>query len=122
MAFSIRRCSEDEALEILQHPTVVKPLQVYSTAIKDTFEWWMLGEKALLAVRPKGDMAEVHIACKMRDRAGLKEHLVGGMDWLKDRGFSGAETTAPDGRKALINMLKSLNFTKESDRWIARWV
>jgi hypothetical protein len=122
MDFSIRQCDQDEALEILQHPSVVKPLKVFATEIKDNFEWWIIGEKALLAVKPKGDIVEVHIACKMRDRAGLKEHLVGGMNWLKDRGFSGAETTAPDERKALINMLKSLNFTKESDRWIARWV
>ena len=105
MAFSIRQCDQDEALNILQHPSVVKPLKVFATEIKDNFEWWIIGEKALLAVKPKGDIAEVHIACKMRDRAGLKEHLVSGMDWLKDRGFSGAETTAPDERK--VSMRKS---------------
>lgn len=116
----ITLCSDEKALEILRHESVVKLLSVYPEGIKG-FDKYLLGGKVLLVVLPEGDIAEVHIACKFRDRATVKESLIDGMDWLRSMGFRSIWTTAPDHRKGLINMLVKLGFVKHSDRWVKTW-
>jgi hypothetical protein len=114
----ITRCTDVEALEILRHPTVMNPLGMYSESILDSFEWWMIDGKLLVATKPDNDSVEVHIACKLRDRSGARQSIKDGLIWLTGRGFSTIWTTAPDERKALVNMLKSLQFRKMGNRWI----
>ncbi len=118
MDFSIRPCDPDEALDILQDRTVYEQIGIIATRLKGTFEWWMISDKALLCLKPEGNDVEVHIACKRKDRAGLRKHLNQAIEWLKERGFEKIYTTAPDERKALINMLKSLEFINIDGRWV----
>lgn len=77
-----------------------------------------MDEKVLVVVIPHGKTAEVHIACKRRDRANLRDSFKSGLEWLKSRGFSQVFTTAPDHRKALTNMLESLSFKHMNGRWV----
>lgn len=114
----ITKCTDVDALEVLRHPTVMSALGIYSDAILDTFEWWMIDGKLLVAARPDGKEVEVHIACKLRDRSVARQSIKDGLIWLVGRGFSTIWTTAPDERKALVNMLKSLQFRKIGNRWI----
>lgn len=117
--FNVQPCSEEQALEILRDRSVLPCLKFYPAGLKDV-ERWLIGS-ALLIVMPQGDRAEVHIACKFRDRAKMFEVLQGGVRWLKIRGFKEVFTTAPDGRIALVNMLKNLGFEKNSEGW-SQWV
>ena len=121
MDFGIRPCSRDEALQVLQDETVVRPLGLRAEEISPEFEWWMIDEKAVAAVRPQKDEVEVHIACRYRDRKGLKQALEKGVGFLFWRGFSKIWTTAPKERKALCNMLKSLSFEDDGERWVRSW-
>jgi len=84
-------------------------------------EKYLISENALLIVMPEEDQVEVHIAAKYRDRASIRESLEDGIEWLKGRGFSRIVTTAPDERKALVNLLTSLGFCKDGERWTI-WV
>ena len=110
-------CTESQALDILRDPTVLPNLSVYPIGVKDV-EMYLLDEKALVLVMPQGEKAEIHIACKRKDRANLRESMKNGLNWLKNRGFSQVFTTAPNHRKALINMLESLNFREFEGKWI----
>jgi hypothetical protein len=109
-------CTEEQALEILRDRSVLPLLSVYPEGIGRAEKYLVGG--ALLLVAPKGDLAEVHIACKFRDRKGLKERLIEAKQELQERGFRKVYTTAPDSRIALVNMLKSLGFRKEQDGWV----
>jgi len=117
MGADLRPCTESEALEILRDPSVLPYLSVYPVGLKDV-EAYLMDEKALVIVIPMGDEAEVHIACKRKDRAFLRESIKSGLKWLKERGFVRVFTTAPDHRKALTNMLQSLDFKNLNGRWV----
>lgn len=114
----IRYATHEEAMDILNHPTVVKLLNIVPESINDGVESYILGEKALLLVKPCDDIAEVHIACKRKDRAGLRSYLERVLVWLNRRGFKEVFTTAPDNRTGLINMLESLGFKKKGGRFV----
>tara|TARA_R110000868_G_scaffold21274_2_gene88432 strand:- start:1118 stop:1489 length:372 start_codon:yes stop_codon:yes gene_type:complete len=114
----IVRCRKDIALDILQHPTVVRPLGLYAESVLDDFEWWLVDDKLLAALKPQGSVVELHIACKFRDRHSVRESMKNGLEWLKFRKFTVVWTTAPDNRKALLNMLTALNFTRAGEgKW-----
>lgn len=115
--FLFSECSTEKALEILHDDSVLKHLSIYPVGIKNV-EKYLIEEKALLIVMPNNDEVEVHIAAKYRDRASLKHSLIAGIEWLKTRGFSRIITTAPEDRKALTNLLTSLGFEKEGERWV----
>ena len=74
MDSSIRDASDEEALEILRDKTVLPFLSVYPDELISV-EKYILGERALLVVIPDGDKVEVHIACRRKQRAGLREYL-----------------------------------------------
>jgi len=116
----IRQCTETEALAILRDPTVLPLLAFYPIGLKDV-ETYLLNESALAVVMPKGASVEVHIACKFRDRAKVRKAFEFGLEWLRSRGFTEVFTTAPDERKALVNMLKSMGFHYESGKWVLKW-
>lgn len=116
----ITPCSESKALEILRERSVLSLLSFYPVGLKDV-EKYLIDGKALLIVMPNKNEAEVHIASKYRDRAFMKDSLRDGIKWLAGRGFSRIVTTAPENRAGLINLLKSLGFCKEGERW-AIWV
>ncbi len=118
--FNIRPCTEIEALEILQDRSVVSKLSFYPVGLKNV-ESHLINDKALLIVMHEGEFAEVHIACKFRDRAQIRQGLCDGIEWMRWRGFKGIFTTANNGRAALVNMLKSLGFTQDSERWVLSW-
>ena len=114
----IVRCREDIALDILQHPSVVRPLGLYADSVLEDFEWWLVDDKLLVALKPQGKEVEVHIACKFRDRHSVRESMKNGLEWLKFRKFKVVWTTAPDNRKALLNMLTALNFIRAGEgKW-----
>jgi hypothetical protein len=115
MDSDIVKCDSNIALDILQDRSVSSVLSVYPEAILDTFEWWLIDNRLLVALKPEGKKVEVHIACKFKDRHLVREAIQNGLQWLKLRGFSEAWTTAPDSRKALINMLANLDFVKVED-------
>ena len=110
-------CTEEKALEILRDSSVLPLLSFYPVGMRDV-EKYLIDEDALLVVMPKDKEVEVHIAAKYRSRASIREALEIGIKWLKQRGFSRIVTTAPDERKALVNLLKSLGFCKDGERWI----
>ena len=114
----ITRCSEAVALDILQHPSVVAPLGMYAEGLVADYEWWLVDDKLLLALKPDGSGVEAHIACKFRDRAYVRGSMKNSLEWLRSRKFRVVWTTAPEGRKALLNMLLSLNFIRTGgNRW-----
>ena len=115
MAFSIRVCSEVEAIGMLQDPSVSKLLSVKAEKLNKEFWPMMMGEKLLVLARPDGGNVEVHVACKFRDRAFIRETMQEGIKWLQSRGFTTIWTTAPDSRKGLVKMLESLGFHKNSE-------
>lgn len=117
--FDIRPCTEQEALEVLRDPSVLPFLAFEPVGVRDV-EKYLLGS-ALVIVMPQGNSAEVHIACKYRDRGRVRGYFKTGLDWLRIRGFKEVFTTAPEHRTALINMLKALDFQLESGRWVHRW-
>jgi len=117
--FNVRECTKEEALEILRDVAIVKHLAAYPHEIYCD-ELLILNGKILAAVIPNGDEAEVHIACKYRDRVGARQIMNDFLLWLKGRGFSRIVTGAPESRKGLINMLLALGFRHESDRWVYR--
>lgn len=110
-------CSEEKALEIVRDPSVLPYLRFYPESIADV-EKYLIGKESLLVVIPVKDEAEVHIASKYRDRAVIRKSLIDGIAWLRGRGFSRITTTAPEERTALINLLKSLGFNYEGERWV----
>jgi len=116
----IRACTEAEALVILHDPTVLPLLAFYPVGMKEV-ETYLLNESALAVVMPKGAAAEVHIACRYRDRGKARESFKFGLEWLRSRGFTEVFTTAPDERKALVNMLKGLGFRREAGKWVLSW-
>lgn len=116
----MRPCSKEEALTVLRDRSVLPMLKFYPEDVKDV-ETYMMNEAALVIIIPQGYAAEVHIACPFRKRAFMKDCFREGLQWLKYRGFSEVFTTAPDERKALVNLLLSLGFTKANDRWTYTW-
>ena len=117
----ITRCDESLALDILQDRSVSSALGIYAESILNDFEWWIIDDRLLVALKPDGRNIEVHIACKFKDRHLVRESMKNGLQWLKLRGFDGAWTTAPDNRKALVNMLANLNFVRVEDgKWVLK--
>lgn len=110
-------CSKEKALEILRDDSVIGNLSGYPEDIDDV-ELYLMNDGALLVVMPHDDIAEVHIACTFRHRANLRANLESGLRWLKNRGFIGVITTAPNHRKGLTNMLSALGFIESSGVWI----
>ena len=117
MEISIRVCSEDEALEYLQDPSVIKLLSINPEGLSDDWITLIMDEILLVVARPEGSELEIHVACKYRDRAKVRKTMAQGLEWLHEQGFSPVWTTAPNERKALGKMLESLQFRKVGERW-----
>jgi len=118
MDISVRTCTEDEALEYVQDPSVVKWLSDFPVKIKDEFIMLVMDERVLVLVKTNKQSVEVHIACKYRDRAGVRETLENGLEWFKRLGYTNVWTKAPDDRVGLVRMLESLKFRKVKQRWV----
>jgi hypothetical protein len=118
MEVSIRACDEDEALEILCCPSVIKLLSVQPEGIGADWMKLIMGGKLLVLAKPEGDEVEVHIACAYRDRGDIRGTMIEGLKWFTEQGYQRVWTTAPDSRKALVKMLQSLQFRKVGSRWV----
>lgn len=118
MDISVRACDEDEALEILRDPSVIKLLSVIPERISSDWITLIMDGKLLVVAKPDKDCLEVHVACRFRDRATVRDTMENGLKWLSEQGFETIWTTAPDTRKALVKMLESLQFRKVGERWI----
>lgn len=118
MDISVRACSEQEALDYVRDPSVVKFLSLYPDSIKNDFAMLVMDEKLLVLAKAKKNKVEIHVACKYRDRATVRQTMQQGLEWFGSRGFTTVWTDAPDDRSALVKMLQSLNFRKEKQRWI----
>lgn len=118
MAFSVRTCSESEALAILQDRSVAKLLSIKPERISTEFVRLLMDEILLVIAKPDNIGVEVHVACRFRDRAKVRDTMKSGMQWLQGRGFNTIWTTAPDDRKGLVKMLESLGFRKVNERWL----
>jgi hypothetical protein len=118
MDISVRACSEQEALDYIQDRSVVKFLSLYPDSVKDDFAMLVMDEKLLVLAKAKKNKVEIHVACKYRDRATVRQTMQQGLEWFGARGFTTVWTTAPDDRSSLIKMLQSLNFRKAKQRWI----
>lgn len=117
MEISVRACDDDEALEYLRDPSVIKLLSVDPQGIGLDWIMVIMDEKLLVVARPDKDELEIHVACKFRDRATVRDTMKSGLEWLHGQGFSKVWTTAPDERKALVKMLEYLQFRKVGERW-----
>ena len=118
MDISVEPCSKSYAIGVFQDPSVYMPWGIYVDDITDTSTLYVINGKILLQVIPDGEEVRVHIACKYRDRAGIREILLKAMQWLKSIGFARIATTAPADRKALHNLLSSLGFLHIDERWV----
>lgn len=118
MEVSIRACDEDEALEILCCPSVIKLLSVQPEGVGADWIKLIVNGKLLVLAKPDMDEVEVHIACAYRDRADIRDAMVAGLKWLTEQGYQRIWTTAPDSRKALTKMLQFLQFRKVGSRWV----
>lgn len=118
MEVSVRQCSDEEALDILCDPTVVKLLSVEPKGIGLDWFTLLMDERLLVVAKAEGDSVEIHVACRYRDRATARDTMINGLKWFTDKGFKTIWTTAPDERKALVKMLESLQFRKVGERWI----
>ena len=118
MDISVRTCTEDEALDYIQDPSVVKWLSDFPVKIKQEFIMLVMDERVLVLVKTDKQSVEVHIACKYRDRAGVRETLENGLEWFKRLGYTKVWTKAPDDRVGLVRMLESLKFRKVKQRWV----
>jgi hypothetical protein len=117
MALSIRTCDEGEALEYLRDPSVIKLLSVDPQGLSSDWITLVMDEKLLVVAKPEGNDLEIHVACKYRDRAEVRETMKQGLEWLHGQGFTKVWTTAPNERKALGKMLEFLQFRKVGARW-----
>ncbi len=118
MDIAVRTCSQDEALEYVQDPSVVKYLSNYPLAIKNDFIMLVMDERVLVLVKTRGRSVEVHIACTFRQRARVRQTLERGLQWFRKLGYTQVWTKAPDDRVALVRMLESLKFKKVKQRWV----
>ena len=117
MEISVRACDEDEALEILCDPSVVKLLSITPASIHSGWIKLIMDHALLVLAKPDGDEIEVHVACRYRDRAIIRKTMQEGLQWFINQGYRTVWTTAPDERKALGKMLESLHFRKVGARW-----
>ena len=112
------RPSKAQVLDILQDPTVSIPWGIYVDDIQTTAGLLLVNDKVLVQLIQKQNDLEVHICCKLRDRAGIKEVLVRMLKWVSAYNWNEIYTTAPDNRSALKKMLINLGFTEHKARWI----
>jgi len=117
MDIGVRACSEEEALGYVRDPSVLKFLSQYPASIHSDFAMLVMDEKLLVLAKAKKKTVEIHVACKYKDRATVRQTMAQGLEWFAGRGFTKVWTTAPDDRLALIRMLQSLNFRKAQKRW-----
>lgn len=118
MEISVRACTESEALDYVRDPSVVKWLDDYPAAIRQDFFMLIMDEKLLVLCKARKKSIEIHVACKYRDRASIRQTMLSGLEWFKSSGFNKVWTDAPDDRLALIKMLESLKFRKVKQRWV----
>lgn len=118
MAVSVRKCSTEEALDMLNEPSVAKLLPGRFTSLSNEYVTLMMDEILLVVAKPHDDGLEVHVACRFRDRAIVRDTMRETIEWLEGRGFTTIWTTAPDSRKGLTNLLESLGFLKVRERWV----
>ena len=118
--FSVEPCTEAKALEILSDPSVAKHLNFKPEGFKDSW-LYLIDSRCLLVGIEHGEIIEVHMACKYRDRANLRGYLKRMVIFFRVVGFKEIFTIASDERKALVAMIKSLGFQKDNDRWVYRW-
>ena len=118
MAFNIRQCSKEEAIDILNDRSIVRFFSQPFTSLSDDFLCLMVDEIMLAVLKQHDDGVEIHIACKFRDRSKVKQTIINGLMWLKSKGITTIWTTVPDDRKGLINLIKSLGFQKADSRWV----
>ena len=112
------RPSKAQVLDILQDPTVSNPWGIYVEGIQTTAGLLLVNDKVLVQLIQKENDLEVHICCKLRDKAGIKEVLVRMLKWVSAYNWNEIYTTAPDNRSALKKMLINLGFTEHKARWI----
>lgn len=116
MALSVRACDDDEALEYLNDPSIIKLLIVSPESINPEWMRLIMDEKLLVLAKPDWKEVEIHVACRFRDRATVRETMQKGLEWLH-QDFEIVWTTAPDERKGLVRMLESLDFRRVGSRW-----
>lgn len=118
MDISIRAADEDEALSVLNDPSVKKLLKFYPVGIQPEWAILMIEEKILLLANEVDNDLEIHIACRYRDRVNTRQIMRSSLDWLARRGYRNIWTTAPESRKGLVKLLESLQFRKVGERWV----
>jgi hypothetical protein len=116
MAFSVRACEEDEALEYLRDPSVRKFLSFDPVGVNAEWIKLVMNERLLVLTKPDWKEIEVHVACKFRDRGIVRQTMKDGLEWLH-QDFEIVWTTAPDSRVGLVRMLESLDFRRVGSRW-----
>ena len=110
--------SSQEALDLLRHPSVVRSMGVYADSIKDDYSCILVDQVALIVYRPIGKKVEAHVACRYRDRAKARSSMMKGLKHLFSLGYELVFAEDVDERASLTNMLKSLQFIKEQNRWV----
>jgi hypothetical protein len=109
---------KSQVLNILQHKSVYVPWGIYVDTIGNTNNLLLIENKVLVQLIQKNNELEIHICCKMRDRANLKNTLLNYLNWFASYNWSAIYTTAPDDRKALKRMLINLGFIQQNERWV----
>jgi len=117
----VRRPTKQQVLDVLQDPTVYIPWGIYAEDVHNLDDLVLLDNRVLLQILDAGDGLEVHICCKRRDRADVREVILAAMDWLRSCGVNKLVTTAPKTRVALTNLLKSLGFCETENKWVMVW-
>jgi len=116
----LERCDKQTALSIFQDRSIIKDLGFEAIDIQDINCFYLYAKETLVFLKPKDeDKIEIHICCPRKSRAGVRDIFEKGVQSLKKiDGCRQVFTTAPDGRSALINMLKRLGFQKIDNRWV----
>jgi hypothetical protein len=115
---SVTLPTKARALEILQHSSVSIPWGFYVDDIGNMDGLVLIDNKALVQFIPRGERLELHICCKLRDRAKMGDSFARHLKWVAQNGWTQIFTTAPDDRAALKRMLNNLGFSQHNTRWI----
>ena len=115
---SVTMPTKARALEILQHSSVSIPWGFYVDDIGNMEGLVLIDDKALVQFIARGKKLELHICCKLRDRARMGDSFTKHLKWVAQSGWTQIYTTAPDDRVALKRMLKNLGFSQHNARWI----
>jgi len=114
----VRRPTKAEVLDILQDRSVYVPWGIYAEDVGNIQHVVLLDDRVLTQILPEGRDVEVHICCKLRDRANVRKVLLQAIMWIKGCGARAIYTTAPEDRAALKLMLQKLGFQELGKRWV----